>query len=94
MKTARFIAQPVPFDLMANGESTSIKKRPAIDEEKCMGCGLCMDSCESHAVKGCMILKNGVMCVIDDEACQAAQPGCEYRCVKLCPNKAFKLKKA
>nr|MDO8113969.1 4Fe-4S binding protein [Candidatus Sigynarchaeota archaeon] len=71
----------------------NVKYKPEIDVEKCMGCGLCMDSCESHAVKGCLILKNGNMCVIDEASCLAAQPRCEYRCEQLCPNRAFKLKK-
>ena len=79
---------------MEKEQAKARKFRAEIDEEKCMGCGLCMDSCESHAIKGCLLLKNGVMCMIDDKACFAAQPDCEYRCTQLCPNKAFKLKRA
>ena len=86
-----FIGFSMNFLIMA--QAYSKKFRAEIDEEKCMGCGLCMDSCESHAIKGCLLLKNGVMCMIDEETCLAAQPECGYRCTKLCPNKAFKLKR-
>ena len=80
---------------MSQGDAEKKNHRymPEVDEEKCMGCGLCQDSCESHEVKECMILKNGVMCLLDRSTCLASQPGCEYRCVQICPNLAIKLKK-
>ncbi|HME54038.1 MAG TPA: 4Fe-4S binding protein [Candidatus Lokiarchaeia archaeon] len=79
---------------ISKGQGKNKIFRAEIDEEKCLGCGLCMDSCESHAIKGCLLLKNGVMCMIDEKTCLAAQPDCGFRCAQLCPNKAFKLKRA
>ena len=68
--------------------------RPYIDDERCMGCELCKQSCDSTEVKECLVLKNGVMNCRDEDTCLAAQPTCEYRCVKLCPTKAFRLHRA
>ncbi|MHA1682497.1 MAG: hypothetical protein ACTSUE_16285 [Promethearchaeota archaeon] len=74
-----------------NATSEQPKFKPNVDVDVCMGCGLCQDSCNSHEVKACLVLKNGVMCIIDESECMKQQPDCGYRCVKLCPTKAFTL---
>nr|MDO8116640.1 4Fe-4S binding protein [Candidatus Sigynarchaeota archaeon] len=78
---------------MASMITDGNKRVPDIDKEACMGCGLCQDAC-NYMREGyeCLILRNGVMCCIEPDVCISSQPGCEYKCIKLCPNKAFRLK--
>ncbi|MFX0102454.1 MAG: ATP-binding protein [Candidatus Hodarchaeota archaeon] len=72
-------------------ENSSKRYKPVFDEELCMGCGNCQDSCNAGNRRDCLILKNGIMCLLDEEKCLAEQPDCDYKCAKLCPNHAIKL---
>lgn len=66
--------------------------KPDIDEETCMGCGLCKDACDfMREGYECLVLKNGIMCCPDEGECLASQPACGQKCIQLCPTKAFKL---
>uniref|UniRef100_A0A7C2EJ36 4Fe-4S dicluster domain-containing protein n=1 Tax=Ammonifex degensii TaxID=42838 RepID=A0A7C2EJ36_9THEO len=49
------------------------------DEEKCEGCGECVESCPA----GILVMENGKVNITDPMACE----GCET-CVSICPNGA------
>lgn len=58
-------------------------KRPAIDEEECTGCGLCIDVCE----QGVLELGDDDICkIIDLEKCT----GCGD-CAEECPTEAISM---
>lgn len=54
-----------------------------IDQEKCIGCGMCKAYCLEH----CITLENEKAKIV--KAC----PGCEedVKCVDFCPNDAIKI---
>ena len=49
---------------------------PVLETEECIGCGICVESCE----QGVLDIVDGVVEVVDDEACI----GCSD-CVEACP---------
>lgn len=54
----------------------SEKRVPAIDEDVCSGCGICVDACSQHALQileHVAILRNPEACC-GSEACVAACP--------------------
>ena len=50
-----------------------------VNEDECIGCGICVDACASEAIK-----MDGDMAVVDPDACT----DCEA-CVDECPNGAI-----
>jgi NAD-dependent dihydropyrimidine dehydrogenase PreA subunit len=55
------------------------------DEEKCEGCGECVEACPA----GILVLENGRVRVTDETACL----GCET-CVTVCPTGAITIQEA
>jgi len=56
--------------------------RPVIDEEKCEGCGECVDTCPAE----CLDMKDGKAVVVDEDECLE----CES-CVEVCEPGAITL---
>ena len=60
---------------------------PKVDEEKCKGCGVCIDFCPEHIIK--IVEKNGKKkAEIDRDFCK----GCMI-CASVCPLKAITIEK-
>ncbi len=56
------------------------EKKVKLDEEKCVGCGICVDTCE----KGVLEMTDDVLKIAHLEKCD----GCNS-CVEACPNEAL-----
>ena len=57
------------------------KLMPAVvDEEKCLGCGKCVERCPIGAIS----LNEDGLAIVDKEKCE----GCQ-KCAKACPNEAI-----
>ena len=59
------------------------RKKPAVDEKTCDGCGLCVEECPVN----CLGIVGGVSTLVNAEACH----GCGV-CERRCPIEAVKLK--
>jgi len=60
--------------------------RPQIDRQKCVGCGVCVQSCPRHTIE-IRQTKRGKQAVIDDGGCIRC-----YCCQELCPLHAVNIK--
>ena len=54
--------------------------RPMIDEDECVGCGICVDACPQEVLE----VTRGVVEVVNEESCIACED-----CVNNCPNGAI-----
>lgn len=50
--------------------------RPLIDEDECIGCGICVDACPQEVLE----VSGGVVEVVNEEACIACSD-----CLEECP---------
>ena len=56
------------------------EKKVKLDEKKCIGCGICVDTCE----KGVLEMPDDIVKIVHLEKCD----GCNS-CVEACPNDAL-----
>ena len=56
---------------------------PLIDQDKCRGCGLCVDICGCHNIE---IVKQKAV-IVAKNSCKGCQRWCTL-CEDICPNKA------
>ncbi|RPF48768.1 pyruvate formate lyase activating enzyme [Hydrogenoanaerobacterium saccharovorans] len=78
--TAFFKGCPLRCNWCQNPESISAHAIPVWNEKKCIGCGLCVESCTNQAIS---LSTQGVL--IDRTKCQSC-----FACTKECPTGAIK----
>ena len=80
MKYARLIAGMAILCLLAGSAYAVVKLAPAeVDENKCTGCGKCIDRCPEGAIS----FNDNGLAEVDEEKCT----GCG-KCSKACPFEA------
>jgi len=81
MKHRRLFAALAVLCLLAGSAFAVAKLMPAVvDDEKCMGCGTCAETCPVQAIS----LNDQGIAVVDKEKCT----GCK-KCINVCPNEAI-----
>jgi len=81
MKHKRIYVTLAILCLLIGSAYAVAKLMPAVvDEEKCLGCGKCVESCPIGAIS----LNEDGLAIVDKEKCE----GC-LKCAKACPNEAI-----
>ena len=83
MKHIKLLAVLAALSLLAGSAFAVAKLVPAtVDENRCMGCGACIDTCPAGAVT----LNDKGVAVVDEDKCT----GCK-KCVNACAEEAISL---
>lgn len=64
------------------GDKLDFKWLPVIQEERCTGCGLCVEACGPQ----CLEMINGVPVLVSPDRC-----GSEEHCIEPCQEKAIRM---